>query len=191
MVINNLQQENIPYFKDIDTGKWEQVPAHEIITCKSRKNRRLIMEDVERFESNLSKKIMSKEELEECSRNEIIEVENDLKYGFFISLNMENFKATKNWRKFCGKCIMENCFIFERICYNKKDKSYITNFKNLLNNTIENFLSQNTEFLIFCGEKSVNRLCECAEKNVIERDLNILAFDFSELRDLSLKEGIE
>lgn len=127
------------------------------------------MEDVERFDNCFSKLIRS-----------------NTKYGFFVSLNMENFKATKNWREFNNKCLKENCFIFERICYNKKDKSYIEDFDELYYNNKEDFSEKNTEFLIFCEKNSIDILIENLEDYAIKGDLNIVPFDYEQRRDLPL-----
>jgi hypothetical protein len=145
------------------------------------------MKDVERFDPCFGRKV---DPIVDCIKQELSNLFEDknIKYGFFVSLNMENFKATKNWRKFCGKCIMKNCFIFERICYSKKDKSYITEFEDLFYNKKENFLDINTEFLIFCGEKEFNFLAKEVESYVIEKDLNIVNFETKKMQDLALSE---
>jgi hypothetical protein len=153
------------------------------------------MEDVERFDPCFSRKVSTYDEKfnrlmvkDLISRSpKIFEIKT--KYGFFVSLNMENFKATKNWRVFCGECIKNSCFIFERICYNKKDKSYITEFNNLLYSKKENFSEKNTEFIIFCGKEMMDGIE--VDKYVIEKDLEIVSFDFEQMRDLPTEKQMQ
>lgn len=107
-----------------------------------------------------------------------------MKYGFFISLDIEDPKKVKNWRKLLAKCLLRECFIFERIC--SKEDNFLDLFDTLYYVKKENFSGKNVEFLILCSNKEVfEELVSMVE------ELNSVSFDYEGFRDLPSEKQMQ